>query len=257
MTVRLTTFISQKNSGWSENFYSNSTVTNGLNEVLTNAGLRRALLPTGATIIGVRASAVDPPGLSLVSSLSLAGSSGIVADNSYQSLLLSITNGFEVRRSFLLRGLPDARNAEGVYVPSAAYDLALSNWKNNLISQQFQLRQINRANPLVPIATVSGTGLLTVVGAQTWLPGQKFKFYRQRTVNGLLLPKPFVIAAVTSSTTFQLAAWPTGETVLGGYGRLYAISYSDIAEVRNTNRTLSRKVGRPFGQPVGRRKVRN
>lgn len=256
MATRVTIFITQRNSGWSENWYTDETVANAINDAEVHCSFRRALLANAATIIGVRASSVDPPGTSLVKTISLAGTAGILADNSYQSLLLTVRGGLGLKRSFLLRGLPDARNEQGVYVPSLQYNADLVAYFGNVVNNGFSLRTINRNNELIPVQNVSNSGVLTVVGTPAWTTGDKLKFYRKRTVAGRLLSQPYIIAAPVATSQWQLAGWPAGDLVAGGYIRKLQYVLTDVSNIDNTGRTLSRRVGRPFGQPVGRRKSR-
>jgi len=251
---RVTMFMTQGSAGWSESWYVDAEIGAAISAIKAQVPLRRALLATGALVVGLRASQVDPPGFSLVETTSNIGSSGLAPDTPFQSLLLRFDTNEGQRRRFQLRGLPDARCVDGVYSPQTTYDLALQTWQQGMVARTFALRVVNLAHPVVPVASVSTTGLMTVSGTPGWTAGQTVKLYRTQNTLGQNVSFPFVIASVPTASTFQLIGWPAGEIVSKGNARRREYVYREIVDFFNTKRVTSRRVGRPFGLPVGRRR---
>lgn len=252
MTIRATLFFQQVNAGWSESFYSDEELLPGQAALTQLAGYRQYVLATGANIVGQRVSKVDPPGLSLVKNLSLAGGSGLALTTPYQSLLVDIKTADQSRRKFLIRGIPDARVNLGVYSSTPQYNTILRNYLNWLTSR-WRLRVIKKSNPLIPIVKVEQTGAMQLAVGATWVAGQKVKLYRTTDTTGENVSFTFVLGQPVNDTNHFLLGWPLGREVSKGFVRLLEYDYPVIDDWVNTGRIASRRVGRPFGLPVGRR----
>jgi hypothetical protein len=253
---RATMFLQQGQAGWSESWYNDNSFLNTETYLAELVASRAPLMSPTATIIGSRVSQVSPPGVSRARTITFPGSSALAADNPYQSLLTTVQAGGNEHRKFMLRGLPDARNAAGLYVPQTLYDSALSVFFGKLASRVFRIRIIDTDNPLVALVGITTAGVMTVTADQVWTAGQRIKLYRTNTTTGKNVSQVFTLGTPTSARVFPLIGWLDGDVVTKGYVRLYVFAYPQITGWINTFATRSRRVGRPFGLPVGRRRAR-
>lgn len=248
-----TMFFSGPNTGWSESFFSAET---NLAVVLTRlqslAGLRAQLLGSGNSIIGLRASQVDPAGAAQVKAVAIPGTSGAARDAVFVAVQIVISAGTVNRRQFLLRGVPDATVTNGIYTGGGLFDAAMANYLNTLISQQWQLRVVDKSNEIFKVLSVDAAGLVTTLDPTGWAVNNRIKFFRTsdtlfRNVGGV-----YVVTAVPTTNTFQLLGWPAGRVVSFGQARKQVIGYLNITSYQIPGAVHSRKTGRPFGQPRGR-----
>jgi hypothetical protein len=82
------------------------------------------------------------------------------------------------------------------------------------------------------------------------------QFLRTRDSAGHLVTGRYRILDTPTLTTAQLSPWTAGRTVTTGAVRKIAFLYPAINAAVNTQKVTTRKVGRPFGAPRGRRSTR-
>jgi hypothetical protein len=214
------------------------------------------LLATEDSIIGLRVAQGDPPGASQVKEQAIFGGSGLQRDTPYQAMLVKLPTGSNRFRNVMLRGTPDARIAGGNYSSQAAYDAFLRAYFTQLRNDGALMLTFLRTNPLTAVVSVSATGLLTLFAAETWPTQSNLRFFRTKTLAGKTVRGDYKIITRPSDTTAQLQGWPVGDVVAKGIVRLIVPLLLTLGTEEFPPRIRSRKVGRPFGQPVGRVKSR-
>lgn len=257
MTVRISQLFLQGNAGWSESWYSNLDIDSA--NALANefATVRRFLLSNDASMLGHRVSQVDPIGLSyVVRYQNFAGQAALQVDPAYSSLILRVFTASTHRRNHLLRGLPDARCVNGAYEGSSAYDAAITAYFDFLKTRDLRMKTVNFGNALLPIKSIDGTGKMTLVPGTEGVAAQKWQLYKTRATDHTNVSGIYTISGEALPATGTLLNWPAGLVVTKGQARLYTVSYERITSTYNTRRVVSRRVGRPFGLPVGRRRSR-
>lgn len=158
-------------------------------------------------------------------------------------------------RRMCLRALPDARVVEGEWFPTSTFRTALGGFINNL--SLFRFRANNLELDEIPIASISPTGLFVLQQPFTFAVNNYVNILGVKTATGASVSGRFVITARTDSQNGTLGQWVAGAG-LGGRIRQDQIIYpayvgsSDIEGFK----VVVRKVGRPFGQYVGRQSKR-
>lgn len=254
-TYRATMLMQQGNAGWSESFYRDGASAANVCTDLSNylGQIRRRLLVPTAAMIGYRAQNVVAAGDALVRSVNEVGLSTHTADTPYQSLLLSLRSADFLRRVYLLRGLPDEDMTSGLFLAVGAFGGNLATYAGALQSGLWKVRRTDRTNLPKAIVSVSAGGLVTFFEAHGIPDGGSLKFLRTRDIAGHAVQGTFGVVTSPTPLTLQLASW-TGQTINRGTVRRQAYVYSPIESVVNTGKVVSRRVGRPFGSPVGRRR---
>lgn len=250
-----------KLAGFSESFYdSQADLKAGALRIRNLATLRATTLPPEATIVGYRVSDIEHPHVSYSGSLNLQGSArfnGIGGnqpartDTPWQSLLVKFTGGGSTRTA-AFRGIPDEWVLNGVFLQDALHGASLITFANAVVTRGFYLLQQDKSSELFDVLGVSTSGVLTTFQAQPLVKGDAITFSRTRDVNGRSVKGIWKISTdPVDSFTFQLANWPTGREVEEGKAKLANADITVIQE-QSIFRMGSRKVGRPFGQLVGR-----
>lgn len=238
--------------GWTESVYQEATSPNVGGAATQLAQARAALLPTTGSIIGARATMVDSPGLVDAVSLSYPGGSTLATDVPQLALILKLYGATGGRRNYMIRALPDARCVNGEYQPSSAFTALLQTFRTRLTG--FQLRIIDRAQPLVNIVSIDNAGAFTFDADVTFAAGDRFQFFRARDQYGRTFKGKYFVATRLTARTGTFAQWP-GYGVVTGKVRKVAFTYSNIIN-SDIVRVTVRKVGRPFELYSGRRKTR-
>lgn len=255
MTLKCTAFFVLGNGGWSETWFRDgSDIAAGKNALTHYINDRLGICAPTVSSNGLRVSVVENP--AIVTHLQ-GGDPGTFAsgrDITNAALMAEAVSATYERRQLWLRGVPDAMIVGGQYAPTTPYGTAIQVFFQTIKDEAFAIRSIKRANPLQPIATISTTGLVTLVADPGWDRGMMLKFFRARFDNGTAIRKSYLIGAKVDPLNYQLLGWPAGRTALNVRAR-----WLDYLLFRPTNifvsRAGTRRTGRPFGQPVGRRRV--
>lgn len=255
---RVSTLLTQGKGGWSESFYVEAgTAQLALEQVKTPSALRRRLIGTDANIIGYRAQEVTASGNALIEEVLEPAVGGELRDIPQMTLGVQLGTTDGLKRLFLLRGLPDNIVSRGAYLNSSStFNGNLNQWMAAIASGNFYVRRILRTNAPTPIASVSSTGLVTFFTAHALTNGMTIQFLRTRDTAGHLVTGKYRILDAPTLTTVQLAPWTAGRTVANGTVRKVVYDYFAINSAINTKKITTRKVGRPFGAPRGRRSSR-
>lgn len=264
--MKCTSFFRQKDAGWSETWYLNGTPEfNSAASALAQVNAKRLpLLGFDGELIGTRLSQMEAPRLSRVARFAnMAGLSVTESDIPQMSLLFRVLTASGVARSVLLRGVPDIRIKDGNYFPSNTFNAAITAYFAQLKSGGFGLRIRNRSNQPVNVLSVSGAGLVITNGDHGFANDSKVQFVRTRDTANKAVTKTYTITVGADTDRFTLVGWTTGRTVVGGRVQLFVPIHSALADFPGKTepfdgplRPGTRKVGRIFGAPVGRRRTR-
>jgi len=159
-------------------------------------------------------------------------------------------------RRMILRGLPDAVEADGEYRPPSAFPNDLNNFFAFLNGYQFRGRDLSQ--PVHKIINITAAGVITSVDVLPYPLNAMVRVLKSKDSGGRLRGGAFqVTLAGPLSTQSTISNWTFGATT-GGSVRLDAIVYPNIDAPNITvGRLIVRKVGRPFTQFRGRRSARH
>jgi len=242
--------------GWSESWYYDGDITATLAFLNGGTGLcakRAALLPIGSSIVGQRLQPVVPLGPSVTRAKPFPAASGLATDIPQMALYVNCPNvaGTNIKRA-LLRGIPDSQVDEGEFSPNAAYTTKLNSFIDEL--QFWRFKHLDLAQELLTVVTVSAGGLFTTVEDHPYIPGDIVTLKNVlRVTNDKAVTGKFRVIDTPTLKTFTVMQWSAGAAYQGQVRRVanaYSLVNSAAAE---PVRIVTRKVGRPFDQYVGRR----
>jgi len=180
-------------------------------------------------------------------------STGGTSDPTFVALLFRLSASDYYRRSLFLRGVPDNLIVAQLFQPGGT-------WVNNY--RQFQAALIGswQIRAFLRLATtplngllISNTGLVTTLQNHGIAVGNTVRF--RRVITTPRTTGDHLVIAVPSPTTFQLQQWKPAVT----YANPFIVQQSIIQGAQITQaiweRLVSRKTGRPFDLPRGRRRV--
>lgn len=246
-----------RTAGWSESVLFDGAFNDVVQrdfEYLCSA--RAGLLGNGCSVIGQRYQGVFPATRAQTRGTRYPGRAGLAQDFPTLSLLCKIgAGGATNTRNVILRGIPDARVVGGEYSPSRDFTNALELYANQLAKWDFRAKLV--ASPRSPIYEILSDGTFRLQSDLTFDVGDLVTLRRVVNDNGNDVSGLYPIQLKVNAKEGKIAGWTggvvdqKGEMVKMAYGyfRMAASTFSVI-------RLTSRKVGRPFGQFVGRVKAR-
>lgn len=248
--------------GWSETFYTDSSVELGSAEVTTfvntMARNRAGCLSNGAAIVGCRVSDPASPAVVRGIELNLPGTAGngiLSTDQTDVPMLSALVNFYAsngVRRSYLMRGLTDADVVEGkltfAYTGRPAYD----RWWRWVVAQTYVRDIVNGAKK--DIVSVTGAGLVTTAVAHGLAAGNVVLLNTRTAGAGPKFRANGIVQSAPTATTVQLRKYTRGDAAGGevcatttNFVHFTSFSLKQPAYVR------TRQTGGPFGALPGRR----
>jgi len=269
MNIKATTLVEAAGGGFSETFYFvEPSLDAAIAKMETYLPVRLKVLAAGdaeggeGKIVGYRLSDTANPRHFVAASKDLTGTfkgdqqpSG--SDMPWTGILLSLQTTNNTRRSFTLRGVPDAaikNTYKGVQF-GALFDKMLQNYRRHLATEEYYVQAIesNAGNPLKAIAAVTpqANGLrVDFVAAHGLDNGDMIRFNRVRSTPALTGQHAVVVVDADSVVlpTINLG----NLNFLSGWARKVIYRYDRIANVTAV-RKASRKAGRPFFLLHGRR----
>lgn len=243
--------------GWSETWFRDGdSLAAGQAANVQLISVRDDILVQTASIIGYRTSVVENPAIvSHVTDINIPGSYNALRDITNAALLFEATTPRYTRRQIWVRGMPDAVLVSGAYDPSSSFAVAVNAWRNQLVTNGWSIRTQNRQDwPLRDIAGVDATGILTMFTDPGYSVGMNVKFFRTKDTTGKTIKQIFKIVSGDFATGFKLNGWPAGRVVFNGRVRAYVLRTEPIDGIQIA-KAGSRKTGRIFGVPAGRRKA--
>lgn len=247
-------------AGWSESWYFVGSV--GSAQGAFEAGLtswcqlRARTLPLLGYIVGQRYQIVDDNGLpqggaTVTASVYPAGTT-LVCDSPSQSLLIAFpsTDNLNVRH-WAMRDLPDSRQVTGEYNPIDTYAAAVKRL-TDYTAARFVFRAVNHTNVKTTVLGVDNAGLVTTKTAHGLAVGQDVFLSRMTSIlTGRSFSVVAPVASTPTTTTFTILNGFAALTYKGGTARRRQILFATIG-TPYIERTVTRKVGRPTAEYVGR-----
>jgi hypothetical protein len=256
MGIRATIFFQFGITGWSETYYSVFTsLDSALARVERLTDLRVNLMPETVQITYQRVSDDAVFRDAFVDALAKNGTfpDADGSDAAFVSLLVRLSSGNQTKRSLFLRGIPDTLIVNGLFQPSATWLNAWRAFSNELKSAW----AISGYNPLVSPASVlfiTDAGGVTTLGAHGLSVGQTCRFRNVRcepTTSG----KTFIVTTVINPTAFTVAGWAPRPAIQQAKAQVFP-NFKVLLNIDSARyeRIVSRRVGRPFGLSLGRRR---
>jgi hypothetical protein len=245
-------------AGWSESYWQPALIPATFPAINALATKRALLLPSTASIVGVRVAQFTISGNRLLpqgastSSVRFPGNSAFVTDLPQVSLQCSGRSiaGANTSR-FVLRCIPDVMMEGGEYKPTPAFSTALTNFFNLLKGGNgwsFLGRVI--ANPTFRVDSIAANVLVSGI---TLNIDDYVRFLRVINSQGDAVTGAFRVTAIGGPPVgYTLAGLPAGTSVTGsGLCRLDEIALFNFSDV-TFKRAGVRKVGRPSESYRGR-----
>jgi hypothetical protein len=214
--------------------------------------LRAGLLPQFSTLETVRAQTVSKPGLTAFRDAFLPGPATFNTDVP-QLALGCRTRGVNVanKKLFALKNLPDQFCVGGEYTHDRDYDRRVEDFFRALGGFAFRANDLSQLT--ADVLSILDDGTTTISAPIGLANGDKVNILRALTLERKKRGGVYRVSNVAGGgLTFQIAAWPHG-TASGGQARRWNIIYP-LCDFGRTfvTRTVSRKVGRPFGEFRGK-----
>jgi hypothetical protein len=253
-------FSGYRSGGWSENFWNSGafptagTPTN----VATLIAARQAMTSNQCNVTRYRISDVrtfrnvinGQTGYGPVTPTpSLAG------DPPQTKLFLVFRGAGNYKTGQWIGGIPDAQIQNGgVYTPNGVWPTALANFTNLLLSSGWSIANQDRTVVPKPIDGLTNAGIVTA-DAHGFTTGD---YVRIKNVRGFTEANRIWRVVVLSPSTFQLVGWVAYATAPTFYGPkavavLQKLVLTQISSV-DAGRGSNKRVGRPTGQLIGRRR---
>lgn len=249
--------------GWSESLYLTATdpgqalsvVRFGAVSFPSILSQRALLLANSGIVIGFRIQQVMPK--SGRAQTGVVNYNGIAGPTDVPQMALLVTmgaiNALNIRH-FSIRGIPDAMVVNGEYSPSASFTSALASYFANLgTNYSFVGQDLTQA--LADIVTIkAATGVLTTTANMgSWTVGDTIQIFKTKfDVTAQSVSFKAKILTVNTLTNFNITPAPLLDCS-GGTARKVLPVVLNMDGNGQVSRVGVRKVGRPFGQYVGRR----
>lgn len=270
MPVKVTAFFEMGKWGWSEVYYNLVDIADAASVTRAQALMtaRRNGLPSAAVHTATRISNPELRG----SVRPLAGQGPGIAtwsptvDWAWSAILArEATQSTHINGRVFLRPGPETPGTTGVpdpsFIPPAVF-LSLTPWRTELTfaAAQWVVRGLSTTRPRVDIVggTLTGTsGTVTTFAAHGILAGELFRISGAPNPPGRCLNGLYRATSIptTDSVAFTVPTGPNVTFGSGGYVRGQLYVYAQIQEV-SLAKMVSRRTGRPFDQPRGRRSRR-
>lgn len=259
-------FTNADGAGWTETLFINvANLTLALAEAQDLVPLRVALLGQQSALVNVRVSDdfikrdsqifPVPPG-------DQTPARGVGSEHASDDLVIRLEGGvvFRTRRTLAMRGIPtNIIGSAGRFIGDpGGWNSAFTVWTQQLIQRHWAIKFRDKT---VPVFNLAGavqdvtTGIVTVTTAVAhgYLSGDLVMI--SRVIGAVEINGIWVIASATATTfTFKLQALMR-PYILSGQVNKQNFALAEINKVLII-RSNTHRAGRPFGQLVGRRKVR-
>lgn len=244
----------RRQGGWTETLYWTSYDSSVQRALGRLAIARAALLPRSASIIGLRVQQVDPSGPATSVPLILPGGYPLTASNAdipQMALLMTVRADPQTNtRRFRLAAIPDDQVTFGEYDPTPNYRALMTAFLRGLSGWRF--RGLDLTQPKKPLVTIADDGTYTTSQDIALAVGDRVKVYSTVDHEGFKRDGTFLVTTATSLRVGKLGGWTFGACTLGSMRKLVPIYPVIIADNSSIQRTVVRKIGRPFGGYRGR-----
>jgi hypothetical protein len=264
---RVTFFLQQAESGWSETYFSTlNTYQNVATAATVLGGLRQAMCPPAVYLQEVRVSDdllfrdvwFDPNFQAIQGSF---GGNALPPQAAIKIRMVSppVVGTKNYSRTLDFSGVPQGQTRLGQFFsPNAAWILAFQQYALQLANTNWGLRIIDQvANPKIAVTTVAVGGVVTTAAnVPNMAAGVMVRFYWPR---GLRPKNALASYRVTASTALNSFTVPAAATLLPPPSFVRAL----IPSIINLNNGVifyeelvgNHKRGRPFDQQLGRRRA--
>ena len=252
-------------SGWSETFYRDLTsfadlADGNVTRISRNIATKRAgCLTVNAIIQAVRVSNTSTPNIVRVIQLNMPGTLGSFfgdattnSDVVNVALLSNLVGASGARRSYMLRGLPDADVVNGQVTFARFGQGPYTEWFTELTNGSYRIRDNIKGVPFAVVDITGATGILTTVAPPPW-PANQALLIRTRTVgNGKKISWTGKTIATGANTT-TLRNWKYGDAQ-AGISFALTPTYTPITDsvITEPKWARTRKTGRPSDLSRGR-----
>jgi hypothetical protein len=246
--------------GWTESWYYPGDVSQAIQETNAAKGLsslRAAMLPRTGAVVAQRFQIVDtvPKGSSTMRFKNFPGG-GFETDQPQVAILVNVptTQGKNVKK-LILRGIPDQFIIDGEFTPDPIFTAALIKFQNEIGLYRFRGQDFTR--PLVPIVSITSVGQVTMVGGVPFANGDKVQIIGPKLITtGRTVPTKTYTVLNPAGNTFTAANWSQPALAEFGNARIVAPAfYTPDTDNIEVERSIVRKVGRPFDLYRGRRRA--
>jgi hypothetical protein len=255
--IRGTMFFQLRTAGWSESWYFSASDLDSIAPKLAAiSNARLALCNGNVELVGRRIGFVNPPHASQSNFFQIGAPSLYQEEVPFMSLLFELrTNTFQ-KRQLLLRATPDDVVVNGQYMNNLNFSNRINTFIATLQAQQALIRVADPANLPVNVASVNAGGVVTTLQDLILDVNDQIRFFRTKDAVNLSVGLPYRVLSVQSARQFTLNNWPAGRLVTTGRVRKIGFNYLPISSFLGPRKVVSRKVGRVFNEPVGRRRRR-
>ncbi len=238
--------------GWSETWYRAGTIADFKSFRSLFAARRANLLTDNASIIGYRMKEGNGP-VEVVR----ASTRGTITTNSDipQMSLACQTRTADGKRVkyFRLRGLPDARTTDGIYVPTDAFQTAFTNFARMLQDEVWGWQGLKLTNLPARVNSIDVDGNVSCAAGAAFAVGNYVTFRRCKNAAGVRIEGTYRVLERTSDQAFKIANWTSG--IVGANGTVAVVDYELLQANRDYTKfyaVSTQKVGRPFDLYRGR-----
>lgn len=238
-------------AGWSESVYADSI---DLTKFRNFQQIRALLLPSSGQVIGQRIQAVFPRGRAQATGSVFRPTIGSETDQPSTALLYSIrASGANNVRRGTIRGIPDANVQEGEYKPVNGYNYGVSAYLAELGNGFWKFPGRDLTVQPSPLVSVSEDGLATFSDVSGLAPGDRIRITGAEDPFGNTYGGTFKVLTVPTTVTARLNGWKSGAVEGGTWLDVTAKTlYAMDASTAEILRSVTKKVGRPFGGYRGR-----
>ena len=247
--------------GWSETYYSaysasiaRQTIESGSFSFPGLIPARALLLPRTSLIIGYRLYTF-PGGKGSTYGFGAQGVLGYTTDTPQMGLLLSAADSTGTRtRRWTIRAIPDIFTQFGEFAPDNTYRQSLLNYFQALNNFYWAGQSLPVIDQVIQGCTTLGLCkvLPPVLGA--FAPGNNVIIHRAKSPNGSTQKWKTRVASIDGVTGDITVSPPPPVPLTGGFLKLVAtpVLLPFVASSIQVNRTVVKKIGRPFEQYRGR-----
>jgi len=243
--------------GWTESFHFQGEIDAMKLKLFGGAtgglcGARAALLPNQAVIVGQRYQHVDPVGRAQTNDKQFQGGLTLAQDIPGMAALVRLRGqGVDNTAGYKLAGIPDTLVQRG----EADFDQNFSANLTFFIAKlgEWRFKGIDLTVPKRQLVSITADGLVTTMIAHGYAVGDLVRISRARIPHSTQGGKGlFTVTSTPTTTTFTINGWEFDNTTLGTARKQTTIYPKIDSADSGFERIVTRKIGRPFGQYVGR-----
>lgn len=262
--IKIVTFFTQtagehdrgRIAGWSETWYFSGSIAEAYDAIGRVEKKRAAFLTNHAAIVGYRIGIIK--GASQIFTADTPGAYSTPQDIPMSSLNCVVAaNSIPNVKRFQLRGLADVQSKFGEWSKDGIVPGLVAQYGASLAAQQIRFRALDQSTPRVAIRSIAPDGTFTCDAGLTFLEGANLTVLRCRNTAGKSANGTFKVVTKTSDQAGRFGNWNGGTVNVSGQMRAVAILYPTVKPGSfAVLGVTTRKVGRPFGLYLGRRRKR-